>query len=57
MSDRKTEVIKFNIWKYIDIEILTNDLHKNPDVFTPWFKMEWQRLTGEYMDRIHSLFR
>ena len=44
-------------WKYIDIEILTNDLHKNPDVFTPWFKMEWQRLTGEYMDRIHSLFR
>jgi isopentenyl-diphosphate delta-isomerase len=42
-------------WKTIDPDELTREVRDNPDHFTPWFKMEWTRLTTEYFDRIKSL--
>jgi isopentenyl-diphosphate delta-isomerase len=42
-------------WRYIDPDKLTNKVNENPGDFTPWFKMEWTRLTTEYMDKIKSL--
>jgi isopentenyl-diphosphate delta-isomerase len=42
-------------WKTIDPEELTREVSDNPDTFTPWFKMEWTRLTTEYLNKIRSL--
>ena len=42
-------------WRYIEPEDLTREVTDNPQNFTPWFKMEWTRLTSEYMNEIKSL--
>jgi isopentenyl-diphosphate delta-isomerase len=39
-------------WKYISITELNRDLMLNPQNYTPWFKMEWERMTKEYMDAV-----
>lgn len=42
-------------WKYISIEELDRQLQTNPQNFTPWFKMEWQKLRSEFYDKILSI--
>jgi isopentenyl-diphosphate delta-isomerase len=42
-------------WKYISLDDLDDQLQKNPQDFTPWFKMEWQELRTTYNDKILSL--
>jgi isopentenyl-diphosphate delta-isomerase len=42
-------------WKYIHPEALTREVSEQPENFTPWFKMEWTRLTTDYMDNIKNL--
>lgn len=42
-------------WKYISITDLNRDLLLNPQIYTPWFKMEWERMTREYLDEILSI--
>lgn len=42
--------------KYTDMNILTSDLEAAPDIYTPWFKMEWKRLMAQYRDKIDALF-
>ncbi len=42
-------------WKYISITDLNRDMLLNPELYTPWFKMEWERLTREYLSEIYSL--
>lgn len=39
-------------WKFISIRELNRDLLLNPQRYTPWFKMEWERITKEYLDEI-----
>lgn len=34
--------------RFVSVATLHDELAANPDVFTPWFKLEWQRLTGEF---------
>jgi isopentenyl-diphosphate delta-isomerase len=31
-------------WKFIDFEELNRDMEVHPDVYTPWFKIEWERI-------------
>ncbi len=55
------ENIRFNhneitACKYVPINVVTIELENNPAIYTPWFKMEWQRLMDEYRDRINDLF-
>lgn len=38
--------------KYISIESLNKDLQVNPQNYTPWFKMEWQRIMENHLDDI-----
>jgi isopentenyl-diphosphate delta-isomerase len=33
-------------------EALDREIAESPDRFTPWLKMEWQRLRGEFADRL-----
>ena len=40
--------------RFLAREALQNDLQKNPDEFTPWFKMEWERLSGEFADKLNN---
>ena len=57
MSDEQVRVNKNEIaeWRFIDPEELTKEVDDTPDQFTPWFKMEWTRLTKDYEERIRSL--
>lgn len=42
-------------WKYVSFDALNAELLKNPDAFTPWFRMEWKELKSKYMNRILAL--
>lgn len=39
-------------WRYISMENLALELSSNPDVFTPWFKQEWQEISANYKNLI-----
>lgn len=41
-------------WKYISIADLNKEMNQNPELFTPWFKMEWQHLSSEFSSQIQS---
>jgi isopentenyl-diphosphate delta-isomerase len=42
-------------WKYISMDAVDAQLKKNPQEFTPWFKMEWQQIRNKYVDQILAL--
>lgn len=42
-------------WRYISATDLDNELRQMPHQFTPWFKLEWQRLTQDYRDALTAL--
>ena len=42
-------------WKFIKPNELTRELAKSPEHYSPWFKMEWERLMLEHVDDIKSL--
>ncbi len=35
-------------WKYIGVDELKRDMAKNPGAYTPWFKMEFERILREF---------
>jgi len=41
----ETEVAE---WRFVEADTLTAELSRHPDRYTPWFRMEWERLTGEH---------
>jgi isopentenyl-diphosphate delta-isomerase len=43
-------------WKYIDLPVLDIELQKKSELYTPWFKLEWDRIRRDYMDQINTLF-
>jgi len=44
-------------WRFISAEALDRELEDQPEQFTPWFKMEWRKLSGEYVDRLSAYTR
>ncbi len=38
--------------RFADEKTLQAQIESNPDDFTPWFKMEWQRLNEEFSERL-----
>ena len=32
-------------WRFVEVSKLNDELKQRPEVFTPWFKMEWQRFS------------
>jgi isopentenyl-diphosphate delta-isomerase len=38
--------------RFADEKTLQAEIKSNPDEFTPWFKMEWQRLNEEFPERL-----
>ncbi|HET7562969.1 MAG TPA: isopentenyl-diphosphate Delta-isomerase [Rhodanobacteraceae bacterium] len=39
-------------WRYVKPEDLDREIAESPGHFTPWLKMEWRRLRGEFADRL-----
>ena len=39
-------------WRFVSAAELEREFENSPEQFTPWFKMEWQRLSGEFIDRL-----
>ena len=39
-------------WQWIDINALHEQLEQQPERFTPWFKLEWQKITQQFKEVI-----
>lgn len=39
-------------WKFVDVDELDRDMRENPDHYTPWFKMEWERIKKEHWQEV-----
>lgn len=39
-------------WKFVDINELRNDMEKNPGKYTPWFKMEFERILKDFRNEL-----
>lgn len=57
-SDEEPSVNNTEIsdWKFVPLGEVSAELSAHPDLYSPWFKMEWERLTGEYMPEVEKLF-
>jgi isopentenyl-diphosphate delta-isomerase len=42
-------------WNYINLEELDRDIQAHPEMYTPWFKMEWQWIRKSHMRAVESL--
>lgn len=42
-------------WKYVDPDKLNKDIVVQPHSYTPWFKMEWERIHRDHRIDIESL--
>lgn len=38
--------------RFLSAQGLAEALDSKPDEFTPWFKMEWERLNGEFAEKL-----
>ncbi len=44
-------------WEWITVEELEKEMQEHPERFTPWFKMEWERMRREYWPEISALWK
>ena len=44
-------------WRWVSPEELESEMTAHPERFTPWFKMEWERIRGEYWDRVEEIIK
>ena len=42
-------------WRYIDPEVLGSEMSTEPETFTPWFKMEWERIVKDFRNELSKL--
>lgn len=42
-------------WRFIDPAELESEMSREPESFTPWFKMEWERIAKEYKLELSTL--
>jgi isopentenyl-diphosphate delta-isomerase len=42
-------------YKYVSLDFLQADMLENPDMYTPWFKIELQRVITHYMREVSAL--
>ncbi|MFX0205489.1 MAG: isopentenyl-diphosphate Delta-isomerase [Candidatus Hodarchaeota archaeon] len=42
-------------WKYIDLGKLNKDILTHPQIYTPWFQMEWERIQAHHRIDIGNL--
>ena len=42
-------------WHYIDLEELEREIRAHPERYSPWFKLEWQRIRTGHMEEVEAL--
>lgn len=42
-------------WQYIGLEELDRRISRQPGLFTPWFKMEWERIRLHHLTEIKTI--
>ena len=42
-------------WRFIDPAQLEREMANQPGSFTPWFKMEWQRISSAHRHELSNL--
>lgn len=42
-------------WRWLPMDEITRELENHPTRYTPWFKMEWKTLMGQWRNRIEAL--
>ncbi|RMI05009.1 MAG: isopentenyl-diphosphate Delta-isomerase [Calditrichaeota bacterium] len=35
-------------WRFVDVETITRELQEHPERYTPWFKLEWERILRDH---------
>lgn len=43
--------------RYLDAVSIRRELSQNADAYTPWFKLEWRKLTEEFSDQLAAYTR
>ena len=56
LSDFTINTEEIADYKYINHEDLTQDMKFSPEQYTPWFKMEWERLLADFRSRLEIYF-
>lgn len=51
----KTNPNEIAEWRFMDVGELDRQLTENPENFTPWFKMEWERLRKDFREEVQKL--
>lgn len=39
-------------WRFVSPDELTAEIEQHPEKFTPWLKLEWQRLRDDFADQL-----
>ncbi len=57
ISDDEVEVNGNEVadWRWIGIEELEEDMAERPQHYTPWFRMEWERIRSDHASELKSL--
>ncbi|MEM7054383.1 MAG: NUDIX domain-containing protein, partial [Pseudomonadota bacterium] len=42
-------------WRWVSAEQIEQELAEQPQVFTPWFKLEWQELAANWQAQVQAL--
>ncbi|HDL18638.1 MAG TPA: isopentenyl-diphosphate Delta-isomerase [Bacteroidetes bacterium] len=42
-------------WKFIDIPELEKEFESHPENYTPWFKMEWEKIRSDHLQEIERI--
>ncbi len=52
VSANETEV---EDWRFVAPADIDSELTRHPERFTPWFRLEWQRLRNDFAGELHAL--
>jgi isopentenyl-diphosphate delta-isomerase len=44
-------------WQYISLSDLGKEIENRPEKYTPWFKIEWEKLRNSFWDRVQILWQ
>lgn len=42
-------------WKWMSPDEVDHEMKQNPDKYSPWFKMEWQRIRTDYQEDLERV--
>ena len=40
--------------QFVPMNVMSAVIRRSPELFTPWFRMEWDRIVSDYVDRIRA---